>query len=127
MIQWEFSTAPMWAKVLVAYLLVGWCTQLPGALFYRRYVPRHLIREGYERRGARILLETPIGWLLFTVLLWPVPFVRAGLNVVALALILVGVVCSVALITYVTTLLQALVAVAIATSVSLLLARPRGR
>ena len=95
--QWELQTAPMWLKALVTYLLIGWCTQLPGAIFYRRYLPLRLVFDGYERHGARVFLETPIGWGFFTVLLWPVPFVRAGLNLIAVALAFIGLVCSLAL------------------------------
>ena len=99
--QWELQTAPMWLKALVMYFLIGWCTQLPGAIFYRRYLPLRLVLDGYERHGARVFLETPIGWILFAILLWPAPFVRAGLNLIAVALALIGLVCSLALTIYV--------------------------
>jgi len=121
--QWELQAASMWVKALITYLLIGWCTQLPGAIFYRRYLPLRLLREGYERHGICIFLETPVGWIPFTILLWPVSFLRAGLNLVAVALVVAGVLSSVALIGYVTTVLGAVLVIMLAGLVSMYLAR----
>ncbi len=119
-------SAPIWLKMLIFYLLIGWCTQLPGGLF-RCYPRRWVVLDNFERHGARALLDTPFAWIPFTILLWPVPFLRAGLNVVALALIVVGVLSSVAIVGYVTTVLGAVLVVLLAGLVSVYLARPRGR
>ncbi len=123
--QWELQAASIWVKALITYVLIGWCTQLPGAIFYRRYLPLRLLGEGYERHGIRILLETPVGWIPFAILLWPVPFLRAGLNLVAIELVIVGILSSVALIGYVTSLLGAVLVVILAGLVSMFLAKPR--
>jgi len=125
--QWELHSAPIWIKALITYLLIGWCTQLPGAIFYRRYLPRWLVGDGYERHGLRIFLERPIGWIAFTVFLWPVPFVRGGLNLIGVVLALIGLVCSLVLTIYAKGFWEAVGAVVIATVLSLFLARPRRR
>jgi hypothetical protein len=72
-------------------------------------------------------LDTPYVWIPFTILLWPVPFLRAGLNLVALGLIVLGVLAAAGLIWYVTTIAGAGGVVLLSGLVSLFLARPRGR
>lgn len=123
--RWEPQAISMWVKAFITYLFIGWCTQLPGGIFYRCYLPLRLLGEGYKRHGIRIVLKTPVGWIPFTILLWPVPFLRAGLNLIAVELVMVGILSSVVLIGYVTSLLGAVLVVIIAGLVSIYLARPR--
>jgi len=122
--QLELLSTPNWLKILITYLLIGWCTQLPGGLF-RRYRPFRIVLDNYERHGARALLDIPFIWIPFTILLWPVPFLRVGLNWVALVLVTVGVVSSVVIIGYVTSVLGVILVVVLVGVFSVFLARPR--
>jgi hypothetical protein len=125
-VSFDLQSAPLWVKFIVVYFLIGWCTQLPGGLF-RPYKHRWAVSRNYALYGSRALLDTPFVWIPFTILLWPVSFLRAGLNLVALGLILLGVLAAAGLIRYVTTIAAAGGVVLVSGLVSLYLARPRGR
>jgi hypothetical protein len=113
-----------WWHLVLIYLLIGFCTQLPGDILYRRYLPPRLIREGYERHGARIFLETPIVWIPFTILFWPIPFLRVGLNYIAVELLAVGILSAYIVIKLASTLWADALTIIIAGAISVFLARP---
>jgi hypothetical protein len=112
-----------WWHLVLIYLLIGFCTQLPGDILYRRYLPPRLIREGYERHGARIFLETPIVWIPFTILFWPIPFLRVGLNYIAVELLAVGILSAYIVIKLASTLWADALTIIIAGAISVFLAR----
>jgi hypothetical protein len=60
--QLELLSTPIWLKFSIAYLLIGWCTQLPGGLV-RRYLPLSIVVDSYKRHGAPALLNTPFVWI----------------------------------------------------------------
>jgi len=124
--QLDLQAGTPFVKLLIYYLMIGWCTQLPGGLF-RRYLPLWMLRENYDSHGTRALLDTPFVWIPFTILLWPIPFLRVGANRSALVLVVVGVLSSAALISYITTLSGALVVVILAGLGSVYLVKPRTR
>jgi hypothetical protein len=122
----DLSSAPLWLRFAIVYLLIGWCTQLPGGLF-RTYKRWWAVSRNFELYGSRALLDTPFVWIPFSILLWPIPFLRAGLNRAVLALVAVGIISSVVLIGYVTTVLGAVLVVIVAGLVSVYLVGPRRR
>lgn len=73
-----------WSRILVCYLMIGLATQLPGGLT-RQYLVWRVVRRNYELHGPRALLDTPFVWIPFTIVLWPVPFIRAGFRPAPLA------------------------------------------
>ena len=113
-----------WWHLVITYLLIGFCTQMPGGILYRRYLPPRLIREGYERHGSRIFLETPIVWVPFTILFWPIPFLRVGLNYIAVELVAVGILSGYIVIKLAPTLWADALIVIIAAVLPVFLARP---
>ena len=124
--EFNLQTAPTPLRWLTLYLMIGWCTQLPGGLF-RRYQPAWMFLDNYERHGARAFLELPFIWIPFTILLWPIPFLRMGVNLPVLVSSGVGVLSYAVLINYVNTLFGASIVVVLAGCVSTYLVRPRGR
>lgn len=113
-----------WAKIVTCYLMIGLATQLPGGLF-RRYPAWWPIRQSYELHGPRALLGIPVIWIPFTILLWPVPFLRAGFKLVPVAAGVFGLVAAMVLIYWTSTVWGALVVVAVAGLVPTYLLRPR--
>ena len=113
-----------WWHLVLTYLLIGFCTQLSGDILYRRYLPPRLIREGYKRHGARFFLETPIVWIPFTILFWPIPFLRVGLNYIAVELLAVGILSAYIVIKLASTLWADALTIIIVGVISVFLARP---
>lgn len=118
------SHLPLWQKVIIGYLVVGYSTQLPGVAF------GHFVYLGHFRhlqpRGVFHKFVAAIAWLALTTVLWPTPFLRAGLNMLAIELIVVGLIGSVLLVTIADTLPWIAVVVAGLTILSLALAQRRG-
>jgi len=75
--------------LIVTYLLIGFCTQLPGVVY------GHFLQLSYFRslQYSGLLTKFMVGiiWLIFTSVLWPIPFFRAGLNYIALERVAVGI------------------------------------
>ncbi len=122
--EFSLSQLSMWQKLVLGYILVGYCTQLPGVAFgHFMFLPhfRHLQQSGpFTKFVAGIL------WLVFTTMLWPIPFLRAGLNILAIELIVLGLIGTVLLVTMLETIPWILGVVAAITIISLVLARRRG-
>lgn len=112
------------AKIVIYYLMIGWATQLPGGLF-RRYPAWWLVRQSYELQSPRALLGIPVIWIPFTILLWPVPFLRAGIKLIPVAAGVLGLVAALVLIYWTSTVWGALVVVAVAGLVPTYFLRPR--
>jgi hypothetical protein len=102
----------------------GYSTQLPGVAFgHFLYLGhfRHLQQSGFLAKFI-----AGVAWLAFTTVLWPTPFLRAGLNMLAIELIVAGLLGSVLLVTVADTL-PWIAAVAVGVTVlSLALAQRRG-
>ncbi len=120
----SLSQLAIWQKVLIGYSVVGYSTQLPGVAFgHFLYLGhfRHLQQAGFFAK-----LIAGIAWLAFTTVLWPTPFLRAGLNMLAIELIVVGLIGSVLVVTIADTLPWIATVLAAVTVLSLALAQRRG-
>jgi hypothetical protein len=115
---------PIWAKVIAYYLMIGWATQLPGGLF-RRYPALWLVRRALKRHGPQALLGIPLIWIPFTILLWPVPFLRAGVSRAAAMAGLIGLVGATLLVFWASSWWGAALVVALAGLIPTLSLRPR--
>jgi hypothetical protein len=120
----ETLFASTWVKVLTCYLMVGWATQLPGGLF-RRYPAAWLIKRNYELHGPQALLQIPFIWIPFTILLWPVPFIRAGIKPAPAAAAMLGFIAGLVLVYWSPTIWSSLFVVVVAGLVPTLIFRPR--
>ncbi len=123
-VNWDITTYPLWGKLLLGYIMIGLCTQLPGVAYgHFLRMPRFYYLEDF---GILAKIAVGIGWLLYTVALWPTPFLRAGLNAIALQLVILGVMSSLVLAAYAKTGLMTSVVVLCSAGLSMILARPRG-
>jgi hypothetical protein len=84
----DLFTSPI-SKVITNYLLIGIVTQLPGGLF-RRYKYMWNVKQNFELYGIRALLDLPFIWIPFSILMWPIPFLRRGFKFVHLFLMFWG-------------------------------------
>ena len=119
----SLSHLALWQKVLLGYLLVGYCTQLPGIAFgYFLFIPRfrHL-----QQSSIFAKFIAGIGWLLFTTLLWPTTFLRVGLNLIAIELVVLGLIGTILLLTMAKTIPWIVGVIVAITIASLVLARRR--
>jgi len=121
---YDITTTPLWLKAAVSYLLVGFCTQLPGVLYGHFLMMRRF--QILQRSSVMTKTLAGLGWLIYTTLLWPTPFLRAGINLIALQLMLLGVISSLVLVNFGSSLGKALGIVVIAGILAMVLARPRG-
>jgi len=120
----SLSQLALWQKLLLGYVVVGYCTQLPGVAFgHFLFLPhfRHLQQSDPLSKAL-----AGIAWLVFTTILWPTPFLRAGLNMLAIELIVLGIIGSVLLVTVADSTPWILAVLAASTILSLALARRRG-
>lgn len=120
----SLSQLVLWQKLLLGYLVVGYCTQLPGVVFGHFL---HLSRFRHLRQsGPFAKFVAGIAWLAYTTVLWPTPFLRVGLNMLAIELIVLGLIGSVLLVTVADTTPWILAVIAVITVLSPVLARRRG-
>lgn len=128
----SLSQLPLWLKALLIYLAIGYCTQLPGVAFghflslpYFRRLRRRLLPEGLDAPLAETSMKILMGlvWLLITTPLWPMPLLRAGLNIIAMELVTIGLIGAILMLTVVDSITWLAIVVAAMTIVSLLLAR----
>lgn len=120
----DITTYPLWCKLLFGYIMIGLCTQLPGVA-YGHFLKMHRFYF-LEDSGILAKMAVGIGWFLYSVVLWPTPFLRVGLNLIALQLVILGVMSSLVLAAYAKTGLVAGIVVLCAAGLSMILARPRG-
>ena len=117
------SDLPLGLKVLLAYALIGVCTQIPGTLY------GHFLRGPLRQyAGAPPLVKMILGlyWLAISVSLWPRPFLAAGLNLIALELLGVGLIASVLILHFASTWSMAGLIACLAPVAAVVIARRRG-
>ena len=111
--------------LLLTYFLIGYCTQLPGFIY------GHFLDLTYftRLRNSGFLAKLVVGtaWLIFTIVLWPTPFIRTGLNYIALELVAIGVLTAYVIVKWASMSLLVALVVIIAGMVSIFLARPGKR
>lgn len=106
------------------YLIIGLCTQLPGVVWgYFLMLPMFRGLAGLNS-GFETKLIVGVLWLIFSICLWPISFVLAGIRLLPVLLVALGLLSSLAIGTwrysavfYATLLLSA--------ALSLLVTRPK--
>jgi hypothetical protein len=120
----DFTILPLWLRIFVLYLVVGYCVQLPGVVF------GHFLNltQFQQYRNSNILVKILAGifWLVFTILFWPIPFLRVGFNILAIELIVTGLLASFIMFYAGTTFIIVIAIILVAGGLSVALARHRG-
>ena len=83
-----YANLPLWSKIIIVYLMIGFCTQLPGVVYGFFLSLQRFQNLASARLGTKIIVG--ILWLVYTTFFWPIPFFRAGLNIHALKLAGIG-------------------------------------
>lgn len=121
----NIEASQSFSNLLLIYLMIGVCTQLPGVIF------GYFLNINYFRKFKKANLFTRlfagIFWLVFTIIAWPIPFIRVGINKIAFMLMSIGFISSLIILEVTTTLLSDSIIFLIATSISLIIARPKKR
>jgi hypothetical protein len=120
----DFTKLMLGQKLLLSYLLVGYATQCPAVyLGYFLYIDRfrHLKKSSFFVKSLAGLY-----WLCFTSILWPIPFLRAGLNWFAIELILVGIIGAILILAFATTFIKFILILFGITILCIVIARIRG-
>lgn len=120
----SLSELALWQKLLIGYLVVGYSTQLPGVAFGNFLYLEHF--RHLQESGIFAKFVAGIAWLALTTMIWPTPFLRAGLNMLAIELIVSGLIGSILLVTIADTLPWIAATVVGVTMLSLALAQRRG-
>lgn len=117
----HLQNLPLPVQVIVCYLLIGLCTQLPGVV-YGHFLHLSQFRQ-YASSGFATKFGVGVRWLVFTTVLWFVPFLRAGVTWISLALVALGLATSITVLWIAHTLQGALGAAVIGGLLSLVVAR----
>lgn len=83
-----YANLPIWGKVVIIYLMIGFCTQLPGVAYGYFLRLRHF--QWLFTAPLAIKIVVGLLWLVYTIPFWPTPFLRARLNIHALEMIVIG-------------------------------------
>lgn len=111
--------------LILTYLLIGFCTQLPGVIYGHFLQLPFFCHLQYSCFLTKFIVG--IFWLIFTSVLWSIPFLFSGLNYIALELVAVGVLSAYIIVNWASTPLTATLTVVVAGVVAIFLARPGKR